>query len=155
MLAPGLWRGWSAAVTWPASSAIAAVLIVVHYVVWSRRIEPATLGSSGAECVGRGAWWRAATSPVVHQGLLHLALNVATVWTLRPLEAHLGAPLYLRLTVVLAVGAPTAGGARRGPPAALAASRLTRPWPPQCARCCIWASCIACATAASGRCGRK
>jgi len=94
----------------PATWTLATLLVVVHVVtafLWSRHgTTPLTdalffdrttpfrifVGGQHTHLLGRGQWWRLATSTLLHVNGLHLTLNVASLLALgRLLEPPLGA----------------------------------------------------------------
>ena len=68
----------------------------------------ASVGTGGgvSSGVAGGEWWRLVTSGFLHVGLLHLGVNMFSLWVLgRPLEAALGRARFLALFLAGLVGA--------------------------------------------------
>jgi rhomboid protease GluP len=67
------------------------------------------LGALCSGCVGRGEWWRLATSTVLHWNALHLTLNMSALAILGPAaEAALGASRFLAVYLFAGLGSMAA-----------------------------------------------
>jgi len=77
-------------------------------------------GALCSRCVGRGQWWRLASSTVLHWNALHVVLNMLALATLGPAaETALGAARFLALYLIAGLGsmaAVVAVAALRGEP---------------------------------------
>ncbi|GLC35006.1 hypothetical protein PLESTM_000268600 [Pleodorina starrii] len=89
----------------PATSAVTALCVGVWMWLLQRRVPPSAVGLSYQRFVGERQWWRALTAQVSHLDVLHLVLNVSSLWGLADQtepEGVAGASLeYLRLSVLL------------------------------------------------------
>ncbi|EFJ41829.1 hypothetical protein VOLCADRAFT_45044, partial [Volvox carteri f. nagariensis] len=86
----------------PGTSAVTALCVGVWLWLLQRGVSPAAVGLSYHRFVTDHQWWRALISQICHFELLHLVLNISSLWGL----------------AALAEGAPaedSASGAARGP----------------------------------------
>lgn len=92
------------------ASATTIVLIAVNVAVWALlnytpygAVATAFL-SLIPDFVGRGLWWQPLTSAFVHQEILHLGVNMLSLWFLGPpLEQALGRVRFLAIYLVSAL----------------------------------------------------
>ncbi|KXZ41763.1 hypothetical protein GPECTOR_291g781 [Gonium pectorale] len=66
----------------PATSAVTALLVGVWLRLLSGGVAPAAVGMSYQRCVAERQWWRAVAAQVAHLDLLHIVLNVSSLWGL-------------------------------------------------------------------------
>jgi membrane associated rhomboid family serine protease len=64
-------------------------------------VTSAIYSDGGIAGVAHGEWWRLLTAAFLHAGLIHLGMNMLTLWWVgRPLEEYLGSLRFLLLYVV-------------------------------------------------------
>ncbi|GIL60117.1 hypothetical protein Vafri_14756 [Volvox africanus] len=90
----------------PATAVVTALCAGVWLWLIQQKVSPASVGLSYQSFVADKQWWRAITSQVSHFDLLHLVLNVSSLWALaaqaEPAGRWPGASLeFLRISVLL------------------------------------------------------
>ena len=80
----------------PITSVIGLTLCVIWFLLWNNKVDVSSVASSYASVVKQGEVWRIVSSSFSHLTILHLAMNVSSLFSLSSLEIHWGSVQYLR-----------------------------------------------------------
>ncbi len=92
-----------ALVNQPVNCSLIVLCVYIWYVLRSRRWGWEEVGSSYKNVVYEGQVWRIVSSSFSHVDLLHLAMNMASLYQVGWLEEYYGSVLYLHLSLALVV----------------------------------------------------
>lgn len=80
----------------PVTSVIGFTLFVIWFLLWNHKVDVSSVASSFASVVKQGEVWRLISSSFSHLSILHLAMNVSSLFSLSSLELNWGSVQYLR-----------------------------------------------------------
>lgn len=80
----------------PGTTLIGILLGVVCFYLWNFAVDVGKVASSYISVVQKGELWRMVTSSLSHFSLLHIAMNVSSLFSLASLEIEWGTVQYLR-----------------------------------------------------------
>ncbi|KAK8812739.1 hypothetical protein WA538_004596 [Blastocystis sp. DL] len=87
----------------PITSVIGLTLCVIWFLLWNNKVDVSSVASSYASVVKQGEVWRIVSSSFSHLTILHLAMNVSSLFSLSSLEIHWGSVQYLSVSLFLVV----------------------------------------------------
>lgn len=78
-------------------------LVFSNYYIRKNEIDGNQFAFSYRLCVKRSEWWRILSSSFCHNSLIHLVLDILTLWDLRGIETSAGSLFFLRYSMLLIV----------------------------------------------------
>lgn len=87
----------------PGTAIIAAILLVIWFILWNNKVDVTRVASSYVSVVRQGEVWRILSSSLSHLGILHMAMNVSSLLSLSSIELQWGSIQYLSISVWLMV----------------------------------------------------
>ena len=88
----------------PVTTTLVVSMILIFLYQWWRKVQSQDIAFLYDSVVQGGEWWRCLTATFSHLSILHILLNMVSLWLMWYMEERLGSLAYLLYTVVLIVG---------------------------------------------------
>jgi membrane associated rhomboid family serine protease len=88
----------------PVNTTLVVSMVGIFLYQWYRKVEAQDIAFRFDAVVRGGEWWRCLTSTFSHLSILHILLNMVSLWLMWYMEDELGSIAYLLYTAVLVLG---------------------------------------------------
>lgn len=80
----------------PGTTLIGVLLCIIWFYLWNNSVDVSKTASSYISVIRKGELWRMISSSFSHFSLLHVAMNVSSLFSLASLEIEWGTIQYVR-----------------------------------------------------------
>lgn len=94
---------FSNVVRYNVSLAFIAIIVTAGAKIQISRLDAKLFSFSYHDCVEKQQWWRMFSSTIFHSSLIHLALDVLTMWDIAIVEGRYGSSFFLKYSLLLIV----------------------------------------------------